>query len=67
MSTSKVEKYSRRTFLGRRYYWRFRHSNGRVMADGAEAYNTRRARDDSLTSVLTLITCWDYDVVDLDE
>jgi hypothetical protein len=43
-----VETYSRVGLLGRRYYWRVRHtSNGEIMA-GGEPYSSKKARDDAV-------------------
>lgn len=40
-----VETYSRKGVLGRRHYWRVRHtSNGEILGSG-EAYSDPRARD----------------------
>ena len=40
-----VESYSRKGVLGRRHYWRVRHtSNGEILASG-EAYSDPRDRD----------------------
>jgi uncharacterized protein YegP (UPF0339 family) len=52
-----VESYSKRNVLGqRRWYWRIRHQNGKVMADSAEAYNSRQARDQALDTILGSLT-----------
>lgn len=40
----RVEVYSRVGLLGRRYYWRVRHFNGEVMANG-EPYSRAEDRD----------------------
>jgi uncharacterized protein YegP (UPF0339 family) len=37
----KIQVYRRITLRGWRWFWRFVHSNGNVMADGSEAYNAR--------------------------
>lgn len=43
-----VETYSRVGLLGRRYYWRVRHtSNGEAMSSG-EPYSSKKARDDAV-------------------
>ena len=45
----RVEVYSRVGLLGRRYYWRVRHtSNGEIMASG-EAYSRMENRDHAVS------------------
>jgi uncharacterized protein YegP (UPF0339 family) len=67
MGANRIEKYSKLTLRGRRWYWRLRHVNGNIMADSAEGYNSKQARDDALTTVLSAVQHWDYDNVDLDK
>jgi hypothetical protein len=53
-NTIVIEKYSRRNVLfgQRRWLWRFRHINGNIMADSAEAYNSKASRDDALENII---------------
>lgn len=43
-----VECYHKRTRFGVRHYWRAKSSNGNIVADSGEGYNSEAARDEGL-------------------
>lgn len=63
----KMQKFSRFTLFGRRWFWRFKHHNGNFMAGGLEGYNSKQARDDSYDSFIRAVKEGDYVEEDLDE
>ncbi len=63
-----MEKFSRRTLFGsHRFYWRFRHQNGNIMADCAESYNSQHSRDKSYDSFCEIMEMQNYVEVDVDK
>lgn len=54
-----------RIYRGRdRFRWRLVHRNGNILADGGEAYSSKRGLKRSLENFLTAIAQGDYEVRD---
>ncbi len=63
----RFEKYSTKSLFRRRqWYWRFRHENSNLMADGSEGYTTSSERDQSLSSFINIVREGDFGIVDMD-
>lgn len=49
------------------YYWRYRSTNGNIMADGSQGYKNRVDRDNSLESVVQAFNDPDLETVTISE